>query len=84
MLKLLVVVRQTGANSKRGTKPNMPLASLDLRQNKNLLVAITAAISAYLEQKQPVTAPGTPVAAAKSNIPQPGFWRVLKYMFFQR
>ena len=58
----------------------MPLASLDLRQNRSLMAAIMAAIELYLEQeRQPVAVPAPVI-----DVPEPGFWRVLRYMLFRR
>ena len=63
----------------------MSLASLDLRQNKQLMAAITAAIAAYLEQEAPLAAaPAAAAAVVTIQVPEPSFWRVLKYMIFQR
>jgi hypothetical protein len=64
----------------------MPLASLDLRQNKSLTVAITAAIAAYLEQEGqavPIAIPTVPVVKP-ILVPEPSVWRVLRYMIFKR
>lgn len=64
----------------------MSLASLDIRQNKSLMAAITAAIEAYLEQEgQAVAAPAPAVPTVKPiQVPEPGVWRVLRYMIFKR
>ena len=66
----------------------MSLASLDLRRNKNLMAAITAALAAYLEQEgqtlaAPVAIPAVP-AVKPVQVPEPGVWRVLRYMIFKR
>jgi len=61
----------------------MPLASLDLRRNKDLMAAIMAAISAYLDQERQALV-AVPVPALTLSVPEPGFWRILRYMIFQR
>ena len=62
----------------------MSIASLNLRRNQSLTVAITAAIAAYLQQEAPaVAAPAAPVVKA-IQVPEPRVWRVLRYMIFKR
>ena len=66
----------------------MSIASLDLRRNKSLMAVVTAAISVYLEQEgqtlaSPVAAPTAP-AVKPVQVPEPGVWRVLRYMIFKR
>lgn len=62
----------------------MSLASLDLRRNQNLMAAITAAIAAYLEQEGPAAAAPPAPTEIPIQVPQPGVWRVLRYMIFKR
>jgi hypothetical protein len=64
----------------------MSLASLDLRQNQSLMAAVTAAITAYLEQEgQTLAAPIVPEVTVKPvQVPEPGFWRIFRYMIFKR
>ena len=61
------------------------MAIVNSIQNKNVLAAITAAIEAYLQIEQAAFVPGgaTPPRVVEPKI-EVSFWRVLRYMFFNR
>jgi len=53
----------------------------DSPRNKNLVAAISAAIGAYLQTE--TYTPATATGAAPPE-PQVSFWRILRYMIFNR
>lgn len=61
------------------------MAIVNSIKNKNVLAAVIAAVEAYLLTEQTTVAP---ISAAQKKVVEPkikvSFWRVLRYMFFNR
>ncbi len=61
------------------------MAIVNSIKNKNVLVAVMAAVEAYLQIEQTTIVPtgAAPVKVVEPKI-EVSFWRVLRYMFFNR